>query len=367
MSAIGIVFGGSSPEHDISILTGLQAARALAKGGADIACLYWARDGAWWSVPTSAEATDFLDPAQQRQAVEFSLPGGFALRGRLGRSTPMSFDVILNCCHGGPGEDGTLSALLNLAGLRTTGPSAQTCALFMDKLATSALAVAYGVPTIDTVLWRPTMNAEDLGPGPWVAKPRFGGSSLGIEADIGDVQTLADMAQSGPAKGGLLVQPYLKGWVDLNIAVRGYPGLELSGIERPLKSDEGGVYGFEDKYLRGEGMQSAPRQLPADIPPDIAGSMREWTTRLAASWGPTGAARVDYLWDGNQDLRLCEINAIPGSWGTYLWAETGITREQLLSDLAAEAIAQPPIPPQWAASSTGAALRAAGSISSKLA
>jgi D-alanine-D-alanine ligase len=367
VSDIGVVFGGPSPEHDISILTGLQAARALANAGRRVTCIYWAKDSTWCKVPVDIEAASFLEPDFSRESLEFAIPSGFSSKGRLGRSTQVALDMVLNCCHGGPGEDGALTAALLLCGLRTSGPSPEACALSMDKLATAGVAEARGVPVIETVLWRAGMGMAELPPPPWIAKPRFGGSSLGIEADISDTQTLADLAGRGPAAAGLIVQPYLKGWTDLNIAVRGYPELSVSPIERPLKPESNAVYGYEDKYLRGEGMQSAPRELPAEIPPSVAERIASTARSLSEVWGPSGAVRVDFLWDGGDDIRLCEINAIPGSWGAYLWAAAGVSREDLLTGLVDEALVGPPTRPQWAATSTGTALRAAGTISSKLA
>jgi D-alanine-D-alanine ligase len=363
---IGVAFGGPSPEHDISILTGLQAARALARAGRAVTCLYWAKDATWWRVPVDTEAAAFLDPDSQREAVEFAIPGGFTTRGRLGRVTPVALDTVLNCCHGGPGEDGALTAALTLAGLRPSGPSPEACALAMDKLGTTALAASLGVAVIDTVLWRPGIDLDELPPPPWVAKPRYGGSSLGIEADISDTDTLADLARRGVASAGLLIQPYLNGWADLNIAVRGYPSFAVSPIERPIRAEANPLYGYDDKYLRGEGMESAPRELPADLPDAVAQRVRDAATTVSRLWGPTGAARVDFLWDGADDVRLCEVNAIPGSWGAYLWAAAGVGRETLLGDLIDEALAAPLSRPQWAATSTGSALRAAGTITSKL-
>src|ERR1044071_7332783 len=105
---IGVVFGGPSPEHDISILTGLLAARALAGGGADVCCLYWTKTASWLRVPVEAEAKDFLDPEPKGASeVELQVPGGFVERRRM-RTNPIEIDAVLNCCHGGPGEDGTL-------------------------------------------------------------------------------------------------------------------------------------------------------------------------------------------------------------------------------------------------------------------
>lgn len=374
--SIGVVFGGPSPEHDISILTGLQAARALAGQGADVVCLYWTKTAAWLRVPVEAEAKDFLEP-QPIGAVEVELrvPGGFAERRRM-RTNLIELDAVLNCCHGGPGEDGTLTGLLELAGLAVSGPRPQPCALMMDKVATSAVAASVGVPTITTALL--PLEGDDrsgeasvlatLPPTPWVVKPRFGGSSLGVEAGVEDLETARALARSGAGRAGMLVQPMLAGWRDVNVAVRTHPSVELSEIERPLR--EGAtIYGYHDKYLAGgggAGMDSAPRELPAVLPPKVREQVLDYTRTLVGALGITGAPRVDFLWDGADDVVLCEVNAIPGAWGAYLWQAIGVTPAQLYGDLVDEARRGPLLEPQWAATSDGKALRAAGSIAAKL-
>lgn len=368
MTSIGVVFGGPSPEHDISILTGLQAARALHQAGEDVTCLYWDKAGAWRRVSPMAEATDFLEPAIPGSTeVEFTLPGGFVERRRL-RATPIEFGAVLNCCHGGPGEDGSLAALLRLAGLRTSGPGPQTGALLMDKFATASVARAVGVPTIETVLPADDSTDAELPAPPWVAKPRFGGSSIGVEPDVEDLATVEALGRSGTGRAGMLIQPFLKGWMDLNISVRTHPQLELSVIERPLKDEvPEGVYSYRDKYLTGgSGMDAAPRELPARIPAEVASRIVEYTRRLVQPLGLTGAPRVDYLWDGRDGVVLCEVNAIPGAWGNHLWEASGVDRLQLYRDLVGEALLDPPELPQWSGSSDGHALRMSGSIAAKL-
>jgi D-alanine-D-alanine ligase len=366
MTAIGVVFGGPSPEHDISILTGLQAARALAEGGAEVACLYWAKTGEWLRVPTSAEAASFLDPSPAGSTpLDLAVPGGFSERRRL-RSAPLEVGAILNCCHGGPGEDGTLTGLLMLAGYKVSGPHPEACALAMDKLATGAVAEGAGIPTIDTVALTDQLDSVDL-PTPWVVKPRFGGSSIGVEAGVSDLATARALARTGAGRAGVIIQPFLDGWVDLHIAVRTFPELSVSAIERPLREGSG-IYGYGDKYLSGGvGMDSAPRELPAAVPDELTARIGDLATRLVAAAGLTGAVRVDFLWDGHDRLALCEVNAIPGAWGAYLWQAVGVSRRQLLGDLVAEATQGSTRRPQWSATSDGAALRVAGSVASKLA
>jgi len=366
VGSIAVVFGGPSPEHDISILTGLQAGRLLRNAGRDVALVYWAKNGGWWRVPGEAEAAAFLEPEiTGATPLDLAVPGGFRERKRL-KSAELAIDVVLNCCHGGPGEDGTLTGLLMLAGLSVSGPQPAAAAQAMDKLATAAVCDIAGIPTIRTALIDD--GTTELGfVFPWVVKPRFGGSSLGVEAGVGDLETAKALARSGTLRGGAIAQPHLDGWSDLNIAVRTHPRVAVSAIEKPLRTD-GDIYDYRKKYLSGaDGMESAPRELPADIPDNIASSIEGGAIRIVREMGLTGAPRVDFLWDGRDRVVLCEVNAIPGALGLYLWQAAGVAREQVLDDMLTEAKTAGPRPFQWVASSDGTALRVAGSVASKLA
>jgi D-alanine-D-alanine ligase len=366
MTAIGVVFGGPSPEHDISILTGLQAARALHDDGVPVVCLYWTKTGRWLRVPPTAEAAAFLEPTVPGSSeVELHVPGGFVEPKRLRGASPLELEVVLNCCHGGPGEDGTLTGLLLAAGLKVTGPRPQAAALAMDKAATAAAARMAGVPTIATAIVTDTDHTE-LPPTPWVAKPRYGGSSIGVEAGIEDLDTVRALARTGTGRAGMVVQPFLEGWMDLNIAVRTHPTLQLSEIEKPLR-DGSAVYDYTGKYLTGgQGMDAAPRELPAQIPDHVAETIRGYARTLVTVLDLSGAPRIDFLWDGGDQVVLCEVNSIPGAWGNHLWQATGVPRVQLYRELVDEARRAKPGLPQWAATSDGAALRVSGSIAAKL-
>lgn len=368
MIRVGVAFGGPSAEHDISILTGLQAARSLLESGMDVCCLYWTKTGRWKQVPANAEAAQFLEPEVEGSSdVELVVPSGFVERRRL-RSVGLDLRAVLNCCHGGPGEDGSLAALLMLAGVRVTGPGPQSSAMAMDKLATEAMASSAGIPTIETVAFSAVeseFRIEAL-PRPWVVKPRWGGSSIGVEAGVEDLDTVRALARTVPGRAGLVVQPYLEGWIDLNIAVRNHPSFEVSAVERPLRGDAT-ILGYREKYLTGgPGMDEAPHEVPAEIPPRIRGSLVEYATALTRRMGLTGAPRIDFLWDGETEVRMCEVNSIPGAWGNHLWRAVGVTREQLYRDLIAEAETGSAAPAQWAGSSDGQALRRSGTISAKL-
>jgi D-alanine-D-alanine ligase len=363
VAEIGVIFGGLSPEHDISVLSGLQAARVLQSSGHRVTCLFWSKTGQWWRVPTESEGRAFLEPKiEGATEVTLTVPGGFSEQRRM-RSQALEFDAVVNCCHGGPGEDGSLTALLRLAGVRVTGPAPDGAALAMDKYATAAIAAQIGVDTIPTRLIE---SAGDL-PFPWVVKPRFGGSSLGVTAGVRDLDTAKALAQQGVARAGCLVQPHLEGWIDLNIAVRRTPAIEVSAIERPVR-DDAAILDYKAKYLRGsEGMETTPREVPANIPEPIAVRIRSMAVAIVEAFGLTGIPRIDFLWDGADRVLLCEVNSIPGAMGLYLWEAAGVSRAKVLDDLVAEAQRGPLHPAQWSASSDGAALRVANTIAAKLA
>lgn len=362
---VAVVFGGPSPEHDISILTGLQASRVLGNAGTETRLIYWTKQATFESVPAEAEAQDFAGVERAGFApLNFTIAGGFSEPHRR-RQRPLDISVVLNCCHGGPGEDGSLDALLRLAGIRVSGPNPRSCAIAMDKLAATAIADSVGIATIPSVSHE--LTAEFTAPfePPWAVKPRFGGSSIGVEVGVSDVATLETLSQVASARSGLVVQPYLEGWVDLNIAVRRYPQLQVSAIEKPFAD---GVYDYATKYLSGtQGMESAPRELPAELPTEIESSIEESAKRLAVALQITGAPRVDFLWDGASTVLFNEINPIPGAFGMYLWSAFGIDRSVLLTDLLAEAESLPLHPAAWGATSNGAALRVASDIATKLA
>ncbi len=370
MATLGVLFGGLSPEHDISIITGLQAAHLLGQRGHDVAPLYWTRSGAWERVPPGLEAPDFAE-GRVAGATPLTLvvPEGFVERRRLGREAPLALEAVVNCCHGGPGEDGTITALLLLCGIPVSGPQPEGAAWAMDKLATAGMVAAaglerFGIESIPTAVLAADTTAIDL-PTPWVVKPRFGGSSLGVHTDVADLETAKALAGRGPASAGAVVQPQLTGWADLNIAVRTHPALQVSAIERP--NTGGGAYSYQQKYLRGGGgMESAQKEVPAVIPPGVQQRIEDAARALVLAVGLHGGPRVDFLYDGGERLALCEINTIPGSLGLYLWNAIGVDRATVVADLAAEARLLGTNRPHWSATTDGAALRASSSVAAKL-
>jgi D-alanine-D-alanine ligase len=368
---VGVIFGGPSPEHDVSVLTGLQAARELSRSSEyRVRGLFWSKTGDWFEVDPGLEAADYID-GKPGSAVPIQLvlghSGGFVTEGR--RPKPISVDVALVCCHGGPGEDGSLQAVLDLAGIRHAGPSVAGAALGMDKLAFAALAAGSGLPTLPRVLLDP--EGEIGFPGPYIVKPRFGGSSLGIEV-VSDQPTALTLLKTSPHLArGAVVEPYRSELFDLQIAVRSWPTTQLSAIERPLKvesegvSREGEILGYRDKYAGGEGMVSAPRELPARVSSYAASVISDATMELARLGDLRGVTRVDFLSDGT-GVWVNEMNTVPGSLARYLWIDPPVSFGALLRDMIEEAHQRPSL--SWQSFGTdGSILKGASSIAAKLA
>lgn len=367
MSSPAVCFGSPSPEHDISVLTGLQAVHALNDAGHPVIALYWSKAGDWYQVPADVEAADFADGVPRSATPVLLLTGGdggFVAEGRRARRTRLEISGIVNCCHGVPGEDGTLQAMFDLAGLRYTGPSQWGAAIGMDKLAFTGTMAGAGVPCLD--LWLLTEDLEIDTSGPLIVKPRFGGSSIGIEV-VDDLATAKALARTQPLlREGAVVQRFVDDAVDLNISVRTWPELSFSAIERPVRTRGTHIYSYAEKYLGGtEGMASAPRELPAVLPANIETKLVSMAASVADLAMVRSVARIDFLWAG-EDLWVNEINTIPGSLSWYFWAERGVPFLQLLDDMLDEA-SRGPTRRFRTDGADGTALKSVGAIAGKLA
>ena len=365
-----VVFGGPSPEHEISILTGLQAERVLTDAGHTIAPIYVAPTGAWFLVPSGTEAKDYLEGAPAKSSeLEVKVgdsPGFFQKKGLSTKQLDIS--AALLCFHGGLGEGGGAAALFELLDIPATGSSLYAGAVGMDKLAFAGLMMNAGIPSLPRQ--HVSAQTEPGFSGPYIVKPRFGGSSIGIEI-VADLATARALMSSSPhLKNGAVIEPYRKGIVDLNISFRTFPDFELTDVEKPLRDGESsGMYSYQEKYLSGSGggagLTHAPREFPAQLPDTVNEQARSLTHRVAEVTRLSGIVRVDLLWDPSDDrVYVNEVNTIPGAMSLYLWSPKRPPAE-VLSDAINEAIQRRIRWPQ-AGFSQGVALKAAGGIAGKL-
>ncbi len=363
-----VLFGGPAPEHDISILTGLQALHELARAGRATRGIYWSKANAFYEVPATLEATAFVDgvPDGARElTLRAGEHGGFIESGgRLRGERVVELDAVVVATHGGPGEDGSLQGALDLAGVAYSGPSVAGAALGMDKWAFGLAMTASGVPSLPRALLDET--TEITFAGPYIVKPRFGGSSIGIDV-VSDLATArARLRSNSHLDLGAVIEPYRPDLSDLQVAVRSYPDVTLSAIERPLRrSGATEILDYRDKYVAGEGMAAAPRELPAQLSSNVTTKVRELAHAVALHCGVRGVARVDFL-AHDDEIYVNEINTIPGSLSKHLFVDPPLSFLALLDDLVAEAMERP-THRYSSAGADGLVLRSSSAIAAKLA
>jgi D-alanine-D-alanine ligase len=361
---ITVAFGGPSLEHDVSILTGLQAERYLRRSGATVQPLYWSRTGQWYLVPEATEARDYFDGAPAKSVeVELRLskaPGCY--RPKALGAAKVDLGVVVSCYHGGLGEGGGSQTIWEVLGVPATGGTTQAAALGLDKLAFGALLAQAGLPVLKRTLLTADADPASI-TGPVILKPRFGGSSIGIEVAADGESALALVSTSAHLRDGAVVEPYRPDLFDLNVAYRTYPEFETSAIERPSREKTSEIYSFDEKYVHTSGLAGAPREIPALIPEPLAEKVRGLAREVARLTGLPGLARVDFLTDGNDEVYVNEVNSIPGAMSLYLWPDHDPA--DLLRSLVAEA-SRPTRRAPTTGVNEGRALRAAGGIAGKL-
>jgi D-alanine-D-alanine ligase len=233
----------------------------------------------------------------------------------------------------------------------------------MDKLAFGAVMAATGLPTLPRAL---VSDGDEVAPhfdGPYIVKPRFGGSSIGIEIADDWATVLALTKSSSYFDQGAVVEPFLTRSRDLQVAVRTYPTWEMSAVEAPARAAEG-IYTYNQKYLAWGGEVSGGRELPATLGPGVESEIRRLSQLVTRVAGLRGVPRIDFL-EHEDEIIVNEVNTIPGSMGAYLWIDPPLSRQQLFQDMLDEAGAAP-TRVFSVAGSDGTALRSAGSIASKL-
>ena len=387
---VAVFLGGRSPEHDVSVITGLQALKAIDQQRFDPFPVYVTPRGQWFVGEALGERRNYLpDPRTQSGLSEVTLALGESGRGILvpkqggffGRRTRIEFDIALLAFHGLYGEDGQIQGLFETANLSYTGMRTLASALLMDKPAAKRLLRGLDIPLLpDAVVTRnpggglPSAESlhallGDIG-FPCIVKPAHLGSSIGV----GKADNLDEVRALLPAIFRLdrqaVIEPFIPNLVEYNLSVMRVDGaLRTSAIEKPKRAEE--LLDFRQKYLSGgagksgikgeggdsQGMLSLTRDINPPLAAGLDEKLRRWAMAAFAAVDGSGAPRVDFY--GNAATGECwlnEINPIPGSFGYFLWeaADPPIRFTRLLTLLIEEARARhrdgqlpdDPVPPE---------------------
>lgn len=381
---LAFFFGGKSPEHDVSIVSGLQALAAVDSDAFDAFPVYVTAEGRWLTGDVLRQRDHYLpDENALRKTVEVTLDVAAAGRGVLlpkkaglfGGGKPLSFDVAVLCFHGLIGEDGGIQGLFDLAGVAYTGMRGMASSLLMDKVATKLALKALDIPCLPyAVIRRPAEGffppedvvaaaAEKVG-FPCIVKPVHLGSSIGVAKAGSVAEIMASLPPIFEYDNSAILEPFVPNLVEYNVAVSRAFGavgeaVRTSAIERPKATAE--LLDFKQKYLSSgdgksgkaggggtkspgqisQGMLSLTREINPALSPETERKIREWSGRLFDALGGAGAPRIDFLGDAKTgEIWLNEVNPIPGSLAYFLWeaAQKPVLFTNLVTALVREAL-----------------------------
>jgi len=361
---LGVIFGSRTCEHDVSIITGLQAAMAADPMQYDVTRIYISREGDWYMGEKLSDMTFFLnfDASQVTHVLPVGEKGKLLLleypteKKKLfggGRNVLATIDVALPAMHGVNGEDGTLQGMLELMNVPYTSAGVMGCSVGMDKITMKQLFRGCGFPVLpDTWAERAEWEADreavvaraEAKVGyPMFVKPANLGSSIGISrADDRDGLIRAmDVAAAYDRR--ILIEKGITQIEEINCSAMGYAGdVRVSETEMPVRWDDKELLDFSEKYLRGQGgkgMSALKRQIPAPASAEKIAEIRRLTAEVFREMDCRGVVRIDYIIDKAEDkLYLGEINVIPGSLAFYLWEPVGVSFSQLIDDMVADAL-----------------------------
>jgi D-alanine-D-alanine ligase len=317
-----VLLGGPSAEHDVSIVSGTAIAEALAAAGLDVRQVLIDLDGAWWWLPQE-HRRDGRPQAAYDDPRTLGADGPLAVGAaidRLAAADPAP--LVFIALHGPFGEDGTVQALLEAAGLAYTGAGVEASALGMDKVAQKRIWRGQGLPVIDwlevrVATWQSSrelvlgqLDAFAAGsPGAdarLMVKPARLGSSVGISLAHGAGERAAALDLAFRYDDLAIVERYLAGARDLEISIIGNEApLGVYGPGEIVAGHE--FYDYQAKYVPGLS-ETSTRAEVSDATREV---MRKLARDAYRALGTEGFARVDFLVRGEQPY-LSEINTIPG-------------------------------------------------------
>ena len=359
---VGLFFGGKSVEHEVSIISAIQAFNALNREKYDVVPVYITKNNEFYTGEAIGKIEEYRNiPVLIKKSTRvIMINEGNKIKlvcypmKKFGDSTIAEIDVAFPVVHGTNVEDGALQGYFQTLNIPYVGCDVLSSAVGMDKYVMKAVLKDNGIPVLDcvTVTALEFANDDDAVVNkikekiglPAIVKPINLGSSVGIKIgrDIDGLKEALDYAFG--FSGRVLVERAIQDLREINCSVCGdIDSAEASECEEPVGSDE--ILSFEDKYTGGSksskssGMASLKRKIPADISEKMRNEIRETSVKAFKCLGCSGVSRIDFMIDAVENkVYLNEINTIPGSLAFYLWEPIGIKYPELLDRMVSLAL-----------------------------
>ncbi len=355
---IAVFFGCRSVEHEVSIISAVQAMRSINRDKYDITPVYVTKDGSMYTGDNLFEIENYRNlPELLKVAkrVTFIKEKDTVLMHYLDQKKfkkiqDTAIDLAFPVVHGTNCEDGTMAGYFEFLGLPYISCDIISAAVGMDKAVFKDVLKSAGLPVLDCIKFRAreyTLDKENITNKikteigfPLIVKPVNLGSSVGI-TKVNTAEELDEAIRLGISFSDvILVEKAICNLREINCSVLGDSDeCEASVCEEPFMNDE--ILSYEDKYLGGgknggasKGMASLGRKIPADISKELSDEIRDLSCKIFKAIGASGVVRIDFLLDTDTNkVYANEINTIPGSLAFYLWEATGLKYTDMLDRL----------------------------------
>ncbi|MCH5197716.1 MAG: D-alanine--D-alanine ligase [Oscillospiraceae bacterium] len=354
-----VMFGGKSVEHEVSVISALQAIASIDQNKYEIIPVYITKENEFYTSFECSCIEEYKNiPAllkKSERCVLMNMDGKVKLLRyplkKVGNNVISEIDVAFPIVHGTNVEDGTLQGYLKTLGLPFVGCDVTASAVGMDKYVMKTVLKDNDVPVLDCVRFFISDFAEPqsvisrcekrIG-YPVIVKPVNLGSSVGISVAHNAEELNISLEEAFKYASVVLCERAITKLKEVNCSVLGDTTAAFaSECESPAKSDE--ILSYKDKYTSGgggkkggktggsKGMASLARKIPADIPPERREEIRDMAVKAFKVLGCNGVSRIDFMIDEETDtVYLNEINTIPGSLSFYLWEPIGVPYTKLL-------------------------------------
>lgn len=351
---VGVIFGGETVEHEVSIISAVQAMNSMNQEKYDIIPIYISKDRTWYTGSMLSDIEVYKDfDDLKRYAKKVSLcnrDGKFYLINTNGlfRHDVAELDIAFPIVHGNNAEDGTLQGLLDSVGIPYVGSRVLGSALGQDKVVMKQVFEALNLPCVKYTWFfdkEYINNSEKIRKEihklgyPVIVKPATLGSSVGITYVKKEEEIDNAINEAIQYDNKIVVEKAVENLVEVNCSVLGnYENQEVSEIEEVMSADE--FLTYRDKYLgnskggKSKGMASTNRIIPARISKELYSEVQELSKKTFRALNLSGVCRIDFLINKKtNELFINEPNTIPGSLAFYLWEPTGKKYSELLDDM----------------------------------
>lgn len=341
-----IAFGGVSVEHEISILSAMQAVAAFDKNKYECIPLYIAKDSRFYSDPSLLTLETFqqlennlsnVSPVSihvQDEHYELICMKHKWIKKRI------PFDIVYPILHGTNGEDGSFQGYLTTLQIPYVGCSVLAGAIGQDKIMMKMILQDRGFPIPAWFYWekgqpldQAFLEKADRFGYPSIIKPSNLGSSIGIEVVNCSDEIIPAMERAFRYDQRVIIERRIENLREINCSLmRDKDTIRVSVLEEVFKQDA--ILSFDDKYVhdsKTKGMVSASRMIPANVSSELQLEIQQTAKDVYHVLQSDGIARIDFLMDNQtQQIYVNEINTIPGSLSFYLWEHSGIQFDKLL-------------------------------------